>query len=55
MKVCFCRLLLSIAIIVIALVWWPASWAKIVVVIAAALLAIMSIFYDKCCYHRPSK
>ena len=52
MKLCICRLLLSIAIIVIALIWWPATWAKIVIVIAAALLAIMSLFYNKCCLHK---
>ncbi|MFC2170317.1 hypothetical protein ACFLRM_07165 [Acidobacteriota bacterium] len=49
MKVCFCRFLFSVAIIVIALVFWTASWAKIVIVIAAALLAIMSLFYKTCC------
>jgi hypothetical protein len=48
MKLCFCRFLFAAAIIVIALVWWPASWAKIVVIIAAVLLAIMSLFYQKC-------
>ena len=49
MKLCFCRLLFAIAIIVIAIIWWPAVWVKWVVVAAAAILGIMSLFYDKCC------
>ena len=49
MKFCFCRFLLAIAVLVITIVWWPAAWAKIVIIIAEALLAIMSLFYDKCC------
>ena len=49
MKLCFCRLILAVAIVVLAIVWGPAMWAKWVIVIAAALLAIMSLFYDKCC------
>ena len=49
MKICFCRFLLAAAIVVIALVWFPALWTKWVFVIAGALLAIMSLFYTKCC------
>ena len=48
MKLCFCRFLLAAAIVVIAIVWLPAVWAKWVIVIAAALLALMSLFYKKC-------
>jgi len=52
MKLCICRLILSLVIVVLALIWWPAGWAKIVIIIAAALLAIMSLFYNKCCLHK---
>ena len=48
-SVCFCRFLLAVAILVVSLVWWATSWAQIVVAIAAALLAIMSLFYNSCC------
>ena len=53
MKVCFCRLVLALAILVIALVWWATSWAKIVVILAAAALAITSLLSTSCC--RPKK
>jgi low affinity Fe/Cu permease len=36
-------------VVVLALVWWPATWAKWVIVAAAAILAIMSLFYQTCC------
>ena len=49
MKFCFCRFILALAILVLAIVWWPASWVKFVIIIASALLAIMSFFYDTCC------
>lgn len=48
MKLCFCRFLLAAAIIVLAIFFLPAAWAKWVIVVAAALLAIMSIFYQSC-------
>jgi len=49
LKLCFCRFILALAIFILAIVWWPASWAKIVIIIASALLAIMALFYDTCC------
>jgi len=49
MKLCFCRFLLAVAIVVMALFFLPAAWAKWVIVVAGALLAIMSLFYNKCC------
>lgn len=49
MKLCFCRFLLSVAILVMAIFFLPAAWAKWIIIIAAALLAIMSLFYKKCC------
>ena len=49
MKVCFCRILLAVAIAVIALIWWPASWAKIAIIIAAVLLAVAGFFPACCC------
>ena len=52
MKLCFCRLILAIGILVITLVWWPENWAKIVVIIASAILAIGALFINKCCCHK---
>lgn len=52
MKLCFCRLVLALGIVVLAIFWWPESWAKWVILVAGALLAIMSLFYDKCCLHK---
>ncbi len=52
MKLCFCRFLLAAAIVVLAIVWGPTMWAKWVIVVAAALLAIMSLFYNVCCLHK---
>ena len=49
MKLCFCRFLLAVAIVVIAVFFLDATWAKLVLIIAGALLAIMSLFYNKCC------
>jgi hypothetical protein len=34
---------------VLAISSWPAVWAKWVIIIAAAILAIMSLFYQTCC------
>jgi hypothetical protein len=48
MKLCFCRFLLAAAIVVIAVFFLDQSWAKLVLIIAGALLAIMSLFYQKC-------
>jgi hypothetical protein len=52
MKLCLCRFILAVAILVIALIWGPTMWAKWVIVAAAALLAIMSLFYNVCCLHK---
>jgi len=49
MKLCFCRFLLAAAIVVIAVFFLEASWAKLALIIAGALLALMSLFYNKCC------
>jgi len=49
MKLCFCRFILSMAVVVLAVFFWPATWAKWVIVAAAAILAIMSLFYQTCC------
>jgi hypothetical protein len=49
MKLCFCRFLLALGIIVLAIFFWSAPWAKIIIIIAGALLAIMSLFYNVCC------
>ena len=49
MKLCFCRVLLALAILVLAIVWWPAAWAKIVIIVAAAILTLMGFFYNFCC------
>jgi hypothetical protein len=52
MKFCFCRFLFAAVTLILALVWWPASWARIVIIIAAALLTLMSFFYNFCCCRR---
>ena len=49
MGICFCRFLLAAAILVIALVAWGSSWAKIAVIIGAALLAVAGLGYRTCC------
>lgn len=49
MKLCFCRFLLALGIVVLAVFFWPESWAKWIIVVAGALLAIMSLFYNACC------
>ncbi len=49
MRICFCRFLLAVAIVVMAIFFLPAPWAKWVIVVAGALLAIMSLFYKACC------
>lgn len=49
MKLCFCRFLLALGIVVLAVFFLPAVWAKWVIVAAGALLVIMSLFYSKCC------
>jgi len=49
MKMCFCRFLMAVAIIVLVLFFLPAVWAKWVTIGAAALLALMSLNYQKCC------
>jgi hypothetical protein len=49
MKNCFCRVLLAVAIALIALIWWPAGWARMAIVIAAALLAVAGFFPAACC------
>ena len=49
MKLCFCRFLMAIAIVVLAIFWWPAVWVRWVIIIVAAILAVMSLFYKTCC------
>jgi hypothetical protein len=49
MSVCFCRTVLALAVVVLAIFFWPALWAKWVIVAAGALLAIMGLFYNSCC------
>ena len=44
MKLCFCRFLLALGIVVFAVFFLPESWAKMVIVNAGAILAIMSLF-----------
>ena len=44
----FLSFFVAAAIVVIALVWFPALWTKWAFVIAGALLAILSLFYKKC-------
>jgi hypothetical protein len=48
-KLCFCRLILPAAILVLAIFFYAHGWAKIGIIIAAAILTIMSFFYNVCC------
>lgn len=47
MKVCFCRLILALLVIVFA--WWNVSWAPIALTVIGAILAIMALKYNICC------
>jgi hypothetical protein len=38
-----------LGIVVLAIFFWPEAWARWIVIIAAGLLAIMSLFYKACC------
>jgi len=49
MKLCFCRFILALGIVVLVVFFWPESWAKWIVVAAGAILAIMSLFFNTCC------
>ena len=49
MSICFCRTIMALAVVVLAIFFWPALWAKWVIVALGALLAIFSLFYKKCC------
>jgi hypothetical protein len=49
MTFCFCRFVLAAAVIVMAIFFWPATWAKWVTVGAGGILVIMSLFYKTCC------
>jgi hypothetical protein len=49
MNICFCRTIMALAVVVLAIFFWPAVWAKWVIVALGALLAIFSLFYKKCC------
>jgi len=55
MKICFCRVLLAVAIAAIALFWWPAGWARIAIIIAAGLLAVAGLFPAACCCMKQEK
>jgi hypothetical protein len=47
MKLCFCRLILAILVIVLA--WWHPGWGKIALTVIGALLAILAITGVCCC------
>jgi hypothetical protein len=38
-----------LGIVILAVFFWPEAWARWIVIIAAGLLAIMSLFYRTCC------
>jgi len=50
MKLCFCRFLLALGVVVLAVFFFGEPWAKWVIVAAGAILAIMSLFYNVCCF-----
>ena len=47
MKLCFCRLILAILVIVFA--WWNPGFTKIALTIIGALLAILALTGTCCC------
>ncbi len=47
MKLCFCRLILAILVIVFA--WWHPEWGKIALTVIGALLAILALTGVCCC------
>jgi len=47
MKLCFCRSILSILVIVFA--WWAVSWGQIALTVIGALLLILSLSGVCCC------
>jgi len=47
MKLCFCRLILAILVIVFA--WWNPGFAKIALTVIGALLAIFALTGFCCC------
>jgi hypothetical protein len=47
MKLCFCRFILAILVIVLA--WWNPSFAKIALTVIGALLAILALTGVCCC------
>jgi len=48
MKVCWCKLILSLLIIVFVW-WWTPTWANWGITIAAAIIALSSLFGFCCC------
>ena len=49
MKPCFCRFLMAAVIVGLGIFFWPAAWARWVIIIVGGILAIMSLFYKTCC------
>jgi uncharacterized iron-regulated membrane protein len=47
MKLCFCRTILAILVIVLA--WWAPTWSKYALTVLGALLVILSVT-GVCCY-----
>ncbi|MCK4943813.1 MAG: hypothetical protein KAS65_09560 [Candidatus Aminicenantes bacterium] len=47
MKLCFCRSILSILVIVFA--WWHPSWVHIALTVIGAILLILSLSGVCCC------
>jgi hypothetical protein len=47
MRLCFCRLILAILVIVFA--WWNPGFAKIALTVIGALLAILALTNACCC------
>lgn len=47
MKVCFCRLILALSVIVFA--WWSISWAPIALTVIGVILVILSLNTNSCC------
>ncbi len=47
MKLCFCKAILGVLVIVFA--WWHVSWAAIALTVVGAIIIAMSFWRGCCC------
>ncbi len=53
MKLCYCRFILALLVIVFA--WWNVTWAPIALTVIGAILAIMALWFKKCFCCKPEE